>query len=100
MDPELPRLGKQGIRAPPTTSVMRHEILSARERRSLLVLDTPGLPLPEAGTARRGRALNALLGIVEDRLAHHLSEESKVVRRKADGADLVTLSEPQPDFHI
>jgi hypothetical protein len=86
LDPDSPRPARRGT----TTSVLRHEISTAGGRR-FVVLDTPGLPLPYTG--KRHRALNALTGIVEARLAHQLSEENKVVRRKSDGAELVHLSE-------
>lgn len=57
----------------------------------MTLLDTPGLPAGENKNAR-ARALNALLAIIEERLARVLDEEAKVVRRKSDGGELVHLS--------
>lgn len=89
LDPAAPRLA---IRVGPTTSVVRHDVNVADERRGVVLLDTPGLPLPENG-ATRSRALRALTTMVEDRLSRVLAEESKVVRRKSDGGELVHLRE-------
>lgn len=75
----------------PTASVHRHEVTAVDERRPVVLLDTPGLPTQGYGPATRAHALKALLGIVEDRLSKQLAEETKVIRRKADGGDLVHL---------
>lgn len=93
LDPAAPRLP---MRSGPTTSVMRHDVNVADERRGVVLLDTPGLPSPEdqnVAPATRTRALRALITMVEDRLSRVLAEESKVVRRKSDGGELVHLSE-------
>ncbi|GMK55071.1 hypothetical protein CspeluHIS016_0201270 [Cutaneotrichosporon spelunceum] len=88
LDPQAPRLsGSMG----PTTSVVRHDINVADERRGVVLLDTPGLPLPDELRNTRARALRALINMVEDRLSRVLSEETKVVRRKSDGGELVHL---------
>lgn len=91
LDPSAPRLA---LRMGPTTSVVRQDVNVAEERRGVVLLDTPGLPLPDAGGTRT-RAQRALIAIVEDRLSRVLAEESKVVRRKSDGGELVHLSESE-----
>lgn len=91
LDPAAPRLA---VRAGPTTSVVRRDVNVADERRGVVLLDTPGLPLPESGTTR-SKALRALTAMVEDRLSRVLAEESKVVRRKSDGGELVHLRESE-----
>ncbi|CAK9784077.1 hypothetical protein CC85DRAFT_325040 [Cutaneotrichosporon oleaginosum] len=88
LDPQAPRLA---VRVGPTTSVVRHDINVADERRGAVLLDTPGLPLPDELRKTRARALRALITMVEDRLSRVLAEESKVVRRKSDGGELVHL---------
>lgn len=84
LDPATPRFGG---RTGPTTTIVRHEVTEADERRALVLLDTPGLPT----TATRAKALSSLLGMIEDRLGRLLDEERKVVRRKSDGGEMVHL---------
>lgn len=87
LDAEAPRLT---VRMGPTTGVVRHDVHVPDERRGVTLFDTPGLPAGER-KQERARALNALLTIVEERLARVLDEEAKVVRRKSDGGELVHL---------
>lgn len=91
LDPSRRRLA---VRVGPTTSVVRHEVTGTadRVRRHFVILDTPGLPSNDmVTTPLRGRALNALIAILEARQARLLDEETKVVRRKSDGGELVHL---------
>lgn len=91
LDPNRRRLA---VRMGPTTSVVRHEVVgtSDRVRRHFVILDTPGLPSNDMVTTPiRGKALNALIAILEERQARLLDEETKVVRRKSDGGELVHL---------
>lgn len=93
LDPNRRRLA---VRMGPTTSVVRHEVVgtSDRVRRHFVILDTPGLPSNDMVTTPiRGKALNALIAILEERQARLLDEETKVVRRKSDGGELVHLGE-------
>ncbi|BEI81725.1 hypothetical protein CcaverHIS002_0208850 [Cutaneotrichosporon cavernicola] len=86
-----PQAARPAVCMGPTTSMVRHDINVADERRGIVLFDTPGLPLPDEMRNTRSRALRALNTMVEDRLSRVLSEESKVVRRKSDGGELVHL---------